>query len=139
MNHLTASAIGESLAIFPPEIGLHKTEPIDAAKFEQALVNAEQEYESVLLVNPADTRGIGVNSAMRSAFENVGAINQKYKSALEESVKTLSKIDPTDPRAMVIALETAVHMSTAEVQMQFAIKSAGASKEALNTLLRSQG
>jgi hypothetical protein len=111
--------------------------PLDAAKFERMMASIQEEGAAVSLVNKPDDAGLG--SMMKAAIDGVSSVNRNYKGMLEDSLKTLSSIDATDPRAMVVALETAVQMSVVEVQMQFAIKCAGSSKESLNTLLRTQG
>jgi hypothetical protein len=117
----------------PPQF----SKPLEVAQFEQLFNAMQKESTSVSLVNKTDEAGVG--SMMKAAIDGMAGINRNYKGVLEDSLKTLSKIDPTDPRAMIVALETAVQMSVVEVQMQFAIKSAGSSKESLNTLLRTQG
>jgi hydroxypyruvate isomerase len=113
--------------------------PQEVARFERMLLEAEASNAPTSLVNAAELSASRISAPMQAALDGVAGVNQRYKNALEESLQTLSKVDATDPRAMVVALETAVHMATAEVQMQLAVKTAGASKEALNTLLRSQG
>jgi hypothetical protein len=121
----------------PLSEGGQTSKPLEVAKFEQLLSSMQTEHVDISLVNKPEEAGIG--SMMKAAVDGMSGINRNFKGMLEESLKTLSKVDPTDPRAMVAVLETTIQMSVVEVQMQFAIKSAGSTKESLNTLLRTQG
>ena len=129
--------LGAAALATPAQVG--GAAPLQVARFERMLLDAEASNAPVSLVNAAEPEGTRINAPMQAALDGITGVNQRYKSALEDSLQTLSKLDATDPRAMIVGLETAVHMATAEVQMQLAVKTAGSSKEALNTLLRSQG
>jgi hypothetical protein len=111
---------------------------IDLAKFQNLLASAEG-LDDEVLVNPTHPQSTGMTGALDVAVAKFSAANQSYKGALEDSVKTLGALDPASPRASIVMLETAINMSINEAHMKFASKIAGSSKEALNTLLRSQG
>jgi hypothetical protein len=111
---------------------------IDISRFEGFLAQ-EEATDDDLLVNPSGMQDQGMTSAMHGVVSKFSAANASYKGALEDSVKALGALDPMSPRASVVMLETAINMSINEAHMKFASKIVGASKEALNTLLRSQG
>jgi hypothetical protein len=112
---------------------------IETSRFEQMLSHEESSDENDVLVNASQMQNAGMSGVMSSAVSKFSAVNQSYKTALEESVKSLSTVDPASPQASIVILETAINMSMNEAHMKFASKIAGSSKESLNTLLRSQG
>jgi hypothetical protein len=112
---------------------------LETSRFEQMLSYEESSDESDVLVNASQVQSAGMGGVMSSAVSKFSAVNQSYKSALEESVKSLSAVDPASPLASVVIMEAAINMSMSEAHMKFASKVAGSSKESLNTLLRSQG
>jgi hypothetical protein len=115
------------------------TSPLETSRFEQMLSQEENSDEHEVLVNASNLQNTGMGGVMSAAVSKFSAVNQSYKVALEESVKSLSAVDPASPQAAVVIMETAINMSMSEAHMKFASKIAGSSKESLNTLLRSQG
>jgi hypothetical protein len=113
---------------------------VEIARFEQLLSSSDEDDDTDLtLVNPRNATTSGIGGAMQTAVSQVSLLSDEHKTAVEASVKTLASIDPSDPRASITALEAMMAFSMSQSKMNFAASIAKASKQSLDTLLRSQG
>lgn len=109
----------------------------ELAQFEQLLSDSSD--DEFVLANPMQNGASGVGGAMQSVVSHISLLSEEHKNVVETTMKTFATLDPNDPRASITKVETMMAFSMAQFQMNLASNMAKASKQSLDTLLRSQG
>jgi hypothetical protein len=110
---------------------------LDAARFEQLLAAAQLEQTQVTLTSRPEM-GAPI-AALRGAVAEFGDSSRNFMNATERGMERLMAIDPTDPRAMITALEVNLSLVVASTQLGFVINTTTSTKDSFKTLLMSQG
>jgi hypothetical protein len=138
MNALVQTPFTGSLgpAIVPPTQLPDQSRALDAARFQQLMVQATDQQAAVEFTNPASSSAAPV---MNAALQSIGSSSRTYLDGVNAGLKAVSTLDMNDPKSIGKLIERLTATQVQGLQLSMMLSEVSNSKRSLQTLFQNQG
>lgn len=139
---MTATSIAEASgnlaapAILPPPQLPDHSRAMDAARFSQLFMQAQEQQAQVQFTNP------GVSAAspgLEAVSRGISSSSADYLGTVDKGLKSLAHVDLADPKSLANTIQHFTMAQVQSVQLSAVLGEVSSSKKSLQTLFQNQG
>jgi hypothetical protein len=126
----------QAKTVAAPAVAPDYSRPLDAARFEQLLSQANEQQAQVEFANPPNSASAPtLNAAMRG----ISSSSADYLGTIERGLKSLTTVDMTNPESIAGVIQHFTAAQVQSVQLSAVLGEVSNAKKSLQTLFQQQG